>query len=251
MASTPNYTDQAASYKSLFNAQGRSNPGAAVKSNEQFDRDNLLHFIEDKFKTNVKGGFKLVNLRAFLHTLVKSISVDSDDKVGHILASSSMRISASAADRWYMGSLSYGWNYFSWSQYITGTLNSGTTPQIFGTYSNMAIDVPFEIFSPRLSGTVMNQGHTGDVDFIMYYTDQDDSSQTYLQNPVFICADTVNCAVLSTGYEINASSAVGFKVPQGKKIWLLVRNTGGGGTTETIKVSWSIAYDKRPTNYSL
>lgn len=248
---TPNYTDTASDYKALFNAEGRSNASAAVTSNEQFDRDNLLHFIEKYFKTNVSGGFKLVNLRAFLHVLVKSVSMIADNKTSAILASTSIRVSSTATDRWYLGSITYGWNYFSWSQYIVGTLNENTTPNIFGSYSTMGIDVPFEIFSPRLTGTILKNSGTGDVDFIMYYTDQDDSGNTYLQNPVFIGKDTVNCAVTSTGYDINLTSAQDFKVPQGKKIFILVRNTSYSSGSDTLKISWSLSYNKRSTNYTI
>lgn len=247
---TPNYTDQASSYKDKFNAQGRSNDSASVTANEQFDRDNLLHFIEENFKTNVKGGVKVENIRAFLHTLVKSSEIIADDKTFGCLAAGSFRVSATANNRWYFGSATYGWAYFSWSQFITTALSSSTTPVINGQFVHLGIEVPFEIFDVKISGTVINSSQTGDVDIIAFYTDQDNGTDTNLQNATFIGEDTVDCAVLSTGYDFSVSASTGSKIPQGKKIFIFVKATSHTSGSDFIRVSWNISYSKRSTNYS-
>lgn len=247
---TPNYTDQASSYKSKFNAQGRSNDSAAVTANEQFDRDNLLHFIEENFKTNVKGGVKVENIRAFLHTLVKSSEIIADDKTFGCLAAGSFRVAATANNRWYFGSSSYGWAYFAWSQFTTTALSSTTTPNINGQYAHLGIQVPFEIFDVKISGTVINASQTGDVDIIAFYTDQDNGTDVNLQNPVFIGKQTVDCASLNTGYDFSVSASAGSKIPQGKKIFIFVKATSWTAGTDYVRLSWNISYSKRSTNYS-
>ena len=247
---TPNYTDQASDYKSKFSAQSRSNDSAAVKGTEQFDRDNLLHFIEDKFKTNVKGGVKLENIRAFLHTLVKSVEVLKDDKTFGSLVSSTFRIGAGGSDRWYYGSVSYGWNYFSWSTFVTTNLGATSAPSIPGSNSHLGVHVPFEIFDTKISGTVMNTNQTGNVDLVAFYADQDNGSDTLLQNVTFIGKHTVNCAIVSTGYDFSISAVSGSKIPAGKKIFFFVRATSWTGGIDYLRLSWGISYSKRSTNYS-
>ena len=247
---TPNYTDQASDYKSKFTGQGRSNDSVDVSANEQFDRDNLLHFIEENFKTNVKGGVKLENLRAFLHTLVKSVEVVSDDKTFGSLAAGSFRISATANNRWYYGSSTYGWAYFAWSTFVTTALSSTVRPSIIGQYAHLGIHVPFEIFDVKISGTVVNSSATGDVDIIAFYTDQDNGTDVNLPNATFIAEQTVDCAIVNTGYDFSLSLAAGSKIPQGKKIFLFVKASSWTAGTDYVRVSWNISYSKRSTNYS-
>ena len=246
-----NYTNEASNYSGKFNAQGRSNDSAAVTENEQLDRDNLLHFIEDKFKTNVKGGIKAENIRAFLHTLVKSVEVVADDKTFGCLAAGAFRVSATGANRWYFGSATYGWSYFAWSQFITTALSSTVPPVISGQFVHLGIEVPFEVFDVKISGTIMNASQTGNVDVIAFYTDQDDNSNSTLQNATFIGQQTVDCAVLNTGYDFSLSATAGSKIPRGKKIFFFVKATSFTSGTDFIRVSWSISYSKRSTNYSV
>tara|TARA_X000001382_G_scaffold101953_1_gene76643 strand:+ start:5220 stop:5975 length:756 start_codon:yes stop_codon:yes gene_type:complete len=247
---TPNYTNEASNYNTKFTGQGRSNDSAAVTANEQFDRDNLLHFIEDNFKTNVKGGIKAENVRAFLHTLVKSVEVIADDKTFGSLAAGSFRVGATAADRWYYGSGTYGWAYFAWTQFTTVSLSNTVSPSILGQYSHLGIEVPFEVFDVKISGTVLNSSQAGNVDIIAFYADQDDGTNASLQNATFIGQKTVNCAVVSTGYDFAVESVAGSKIARGKKIFLFVKASSHTGGTDFVKVSWNISYSKRSTNYT-
>lgn len=253
MPNTPDYTAQAASYALKFNSQSRSNDSAAVTANELVDRDNLLFFIEENFKTNVKGGVKLENLRAFLHALVKSVSVLSDDKTFAILMHTSFFISTGAANRWYFGNQSSGWASTSWSQFNTqAAINSTTPAPMTGFYSNMGVDVPFDIRNFRVFGSVLNTGSTGDVDIVVYYYDNDDASQSNLQNPVFLCTvPTIDIAVAGTSYSFVGSASPSVVVPQGKKIFAFIRNTGHGGAgTESLRIDLGYQYSKYSSGFT-
>tara|TARA_B110000967_G_scaffold128632_1_gene131407 strand:- start:14157 stop:14921 length:765 start_codon:yes stop_codon:yes gene_type:complete len=253
MPNTPDYTDQAASYALKFNAQSRSNDNAAVTANELVDRDNLLFFIEENFKTNVKGGVKLENLRAFLHALVKSVSVLSDDKTFAILMHTSFFMNTGAANRWYFGSQSSGWSSTSWSQYSTQAAINSTTPySMTGLYSNMGVDVPFEMRNFKVFGSVLNTSATGDVDIVLYYYDNDNPSFGTLQNPVFLCTvPTVTLASAATSYPFVGSASPSVVIPQGKKIFAFIRNTGHGGSgNETLRVTLGFQYSKYSSGFT-
>jgi len=253
MPNTPDYTAQAASYALKFNSQSRSNDSAAVTANELVDRDNLLFFIEENFKTNVKGGVKLENLRAFLHALVKSVSVLSDDKTFAILMHTSFFISTGAANRWYFGHQGAGWSNNSWSQFNTQSAINSTTPAaMFGLYSNCGVDVPFDMRNFKVFGSVINTGATGAVDIVIFYYNNDDASQSNLVSPVFLCTvPTINVAATGTSYGFVGSAAPSVVIPQGKKIFAFIRNTGhGGGATENLRINLGYQYSKYSSGFT-
>lgn len=240
MAATDNYTDSASGYSAVFSAQGRTNASAAITANEQADRDNLLHFVEDKFKTNVKGGFSLYNLRAFLHTLIKSIRVQADDKAYVVIGNRGGRISSGDAGRYYYGSSSSGYNTFS--SYTSNESN------LSAQYSFNAISAPFELFDVSCKGTIQNGTSTGDITIKLLYSDQDNGVDNYVQNLTQIGSTTVDCAITDTGYDYAVSSVV--KVPAGKLIWLLIENTGHTSGTEYLYFTNCLYATTHSTNWT-
>lgn len=240
---TDDYSNSAQSYKVLFSEQARSNDSAAIRANEQFDRDNLLHFVEDKFKTNKKGGVSLVNLRALFHTLIKSVSMVSDDNNFAVIGQRSGQISSTDASRFYHGNATYGFNGTDWSSYASGhtTLRANE--------STTAIKVPFEITFPTIKGYIQNSTSTGNVTIKAYYTDQDDGSNAYVQNPVLIGSKVVNCAITATNYDFTLPLA-DIKIPADKLIWILVQNTGHTSSTEYLKIGLTIYGNLHPANWT-
>jgi len=240
MPTTDNYTTTAASYKNLFQGQGRTNAPAAVNANEQYDRDNLLHFIEDKFKSNVKGGFSLINLRAFLHTLVKSIRNQADDKSYVVIGNRGGRVSTGDAGRFYYGSSGSGYNTFS--SYTSNELSLSAQD------SFNAISAPFEFFNVACKGTIQNGTDRGDVTIKLCYSDQDNGVDADVQNLTQIGSTTVDCAITDTGYDYSISSVV--KVPAGKLIWLLIENTGHTSGTEYLYFTNCLYATTHSTNWT-
>lgn len=235
------YTDSASSYNQKFLGQGRSNDSAALTGNEQQDRDNLLYFIENNFQTNVKGGITAENLRAFLHILVKSVRTQKDDKSFVIVGNRGGRIATSAAGRYYYGSSSSG--YTVMSSYTTNLSN------IPAQSSFNSFRAPFELYGVSCKGTIHNTSATGDVCIKMYYSDQDDGTNTYVQNLTLIGTTTVDCAIIDTSYDFNIATTV--KVPEGKLIWLLIENTGhGGSVTETLYFQSTIFATRHSPNWT-
>jgi|TARA_R110000744_G_scaffold376068_2_gene490096 hypothetical protein len=242
MPNTPDYTSQAASYAEKLSGQSRSNASAAVKGSQQFDRDNLLYFIEDKFKTNVKGGFKLENLRAFLHFLVKSCFIVFDDSPVQVIAQRSGRIVASNVLRFYYGSTTYGYMYQSWSSFTTN-VNA-----IDAAYSHNAIRLPYDVYDLTVRGFVKNSSSTGNVSIHAYYGDQDNGSDLYVQNMTLIGTDVVNIAATNTNYDFVMS--LPGKVPQGKMVWIMLKNDSGSGSSEIINIQATLFGTKRSSNWT-
>lgn len=234
------YTDSASSYKQKFTAQGRSNASAAITANEQQDRDNLLYFIENNFQTNVKGGITAENLRAFLHILVKSVRTQADDKSYVVIGNRGGRVSTSDAGRYYYGSSSTGYNTFS--SYTTNLAN------LSAAYSFNSIRAPFQLFNVSCKGTIQNATSTGDVCIKMYYSDQDDGTNTYVQNLTLIGTTTVDCAITDTSYDYAINSTV--NVPEGKLIWCLVENTGHGSGTEYLYFTHCVFATRHSANWT-
>lgn len=235
------YNDSSASYKQKFLAQGRNNDSAALTGNEQQDRDNLLYFIENNFQTNVKGGITAENLRAFLHVLVKSVRTQKDDKSYVIVGNRGSRIPTGDAGRYYYGSSTSG--YTIMSSYTTNLAN------IPSQNSFNSFRAPFELYGVSCRGTIHNTSATGDVTIKMYYSDQDDGTNVYLQNLTLIGTTTVDCAVIDTSYNFDISTTV--KVPEGKLIWLLIENTGHSGSgTETLLFQASIYATRHSNNWT-
>mgnify|MGYP003138341014 CR=1 FL=1 len=224
---TSDYNIQAAVYKSKFDAMNRAPAVALVPENEEYNRDELFHFIELYFKSGVKGNITAENIRAALHTIVKSSLNKKDDERQGVLINKSFLVSAGAADRWYYGNFSYGWDYFSWSTYITNaTLDTySNLPSIFGSYSHLGVDVPFPLYNFTIKGTVANTNGTGIVDMVFYYTDTDDTS-LYLQNVTHIATIQVDCTVTQTAVSFSHTVNPLVVIPQGKKIFAFIRNTG-------------------------
>jgi len=240
---TDDYSNSASSYKLLFSSQSRSNDSAAVTANEQFDRDNLLHFVEEKFKTNKKGGVSLLNLRALFHTLIKSVSMVSDDNNLALIGQRSGQISSTSASRFYFGNSSYGFNNTSWSSY------SSSHTLLRSSESNAAMKVPFQITYPTIKGSIQNSSSTGNVTIKAYYTDQDNGSSSYVQNPVLIGSRVVNCAITDTNYDFTLPVA-DIKIPANKLIWILVQNTGYSSSVEYLRIALSIYGNTHPSNWT-
>jgi hypothetical protein len=244
---TPDYTSQAAGYKALLNGQNRNNASADVSANEQFDRDNLLHFLEENFKTN-GNGVSIENFRALMHTLIKSVRVQKDDYSKQILVNRAFRILSSSAGRSYFPSPYYGFMYGYWSTFFTGTFSSTTLPSVGASNGNSFPLTPMDCWDLKSSGFVQNSTSTGDIHIWMAYADPDDATNTNMQNLVFIGETTVNCAITDTDYPYSIQH-VG-KIPQGKKIIMLVRNAGWTSSTETLYISNSLVFSSHNSNYS-
>ena len=159
MAATDNHNVSAQGYKETFDAQARSEDKVIVDSNEQFDRDNLLHFIEDKFKSNVKGGVSLYNIRAIFHSLIKSVPNIKDNIFGKKtipICNFGGRIYSGAANRYYYGNSSFGLNYGVWSSYITNLGFGIPTSQTATGYNT-----PIALNNVSVRGTITNTSPTG------------------------------------------------------------------------------------------
>lgn len=241
------YTQSASLYASKFNGQGRTLTSAAVNSLEQIDRDNLLHFIEANFQTGVKGGVSVENLRAVLHAIIKSTSnINDDDNTRPIFARTG-RIYSSAANRYYYGSSTSGYQETTWSSYTTNLSN------LSAAGSSAAFKMPFDIYQPTLSGTISKQnGTAGDVEINLYHSDPDDGTNIYLANPTLIGSTTVTLSALNTvtNYIITPNSAA-FKVAAGKMIWILVRNTNYSSGTEFLSFTGSFFGRERSNTWTI
>ena len=244
---TEDYTEAASGYVSKFSGQGRNFASAAVNSLEQIDRDNLLHFIEENFQTGVKGGVTVENLRAILHVLVKSTSNINDDDTTRPIFTRTGRIYTGAANRFYYGSSTSGYQETVWSSYTTSLSN------LSASGSSAAYKMPFSIYQPTLSGTISKQnGTAGDIEIHLYHSDQDDGTSIYLANPTLIGSTTVTLSALNTvtDYIITPSSAA-LKIPAGKMIWILVRNTNYASGTEFLSFTGSFFGKERSNTWTI
>ena len=248
---TQDYSDAANSYNLKFSGQSRSAATpASVSSNHQWDRDNLLHFIEDNFKSGIRNSVSVEDLRAFFHILVKSVRNQVDDSSYGILAASTMRISTGAANRYYYGSQTYGWAYHIWSQYTTSDLDNTTLPSISGLHSITGVVAPFDLYNFGCRLTLMNDTSTGDVDIKFYYGDSDENASANIQNMTYIGqVPTKSLAVTDTGYDAVMTSTV--KVPAGKRVYMFVRNTGWTSGTEYLRISWTMFYETHSANWTV
>lgn len=246
---TQDYTSVASSYKAKFAGQSRSQASAAVTSNEQFDRDNLLHFIEDNFKTNVKGGLTMENLRTFLHVLVKSSRIQNDDNSLGVLHSNSFSISSTGSSYHYFGNSTYGYNHYYWSQRISTTLSSTVLPSLIGSYGNMGVDCPFDISKFSCSGSISNTTSTGIVKVRFYYSDNDNDSSSKLGNMTYIGMSEVNCAVTDTNYNWSISTTT--PIPAGKKIFMFIQNEGWTSGIEHIKATITMSHQTLSSNWTI
>jgi len=242
---TNDYNSSASIYKALFDALNRTPAVALVPENEEYNRDELFHFIEEKFKTNIKGGITAENLRAVLHTIVKSSIIKKDDERQGLLMAKSFQVSSGAADRWYLGNFTYGWDYHIWSQYVTNTnLDSSNIPSISGSFAHLAIDVPFPLYNFTVKGSVSNTVGTGIVDMAFFYSDNDDSSNVFLQNVTFITSLQVDCNVTQTAIAFSQSVGDSFVIPEGKKIFAFIRNTGYDNN-EKLRINLQYQYTNK------
>ena len=241
------YTEVASTYAQKFNGQGRTLTSAAVNSLEQIDRDNLLHFIEANFQTGVRGGVSVENLRAILHAIIKSTSNISDDDTTRPIFARSGRVYTGASNRYYYGSSTSGYQETVWSSYTTNLNN------LSASGSSSAFKMPFDIYQPTLSGTISKQnGTAGDIEIHLYYSDQDDGTSTYLGNPTLIGTKTITLSALNTvtDYIITPNSAA-FKVPAGKMVWILVRNTNYASGTEYLSFTCSFFGKERSNTWTI
>lgn len=227
MALTDDYNVSAQGYEDVFDTQNRTEDKVIVDTGEQFDRDNLLHFIEDKFKTNVKGGVTLFNLRAIFHTLIKSVPNIKDNIFGKKtipVVNFGGRVYSGAANRYYYGNSTFGLNHTTWSSYVSN-LAFGVPAASTAAGYNTSIDLK----NVSIRGTIANTSHTGNVDIYVYTSDQDDGGM-FIDNFDLFASATVNCAVQNDSYtfEINTTTTI----PAGKIVYLLIKNTGytGSGT---------------------
>tara|TARA_R100001244_G_scaffold9274_2_gene11359 strand:+ start:6592 stop:7341 length:750 start_codon:yes stop_codon:yes gene_type:complete len=247
---TQDYTTVAASYLQKVTDQARSNPPAAIDSSEEVDRDNLLFFIEDNFKTNNPQGFTAENFRAFAHLMVKSFANMKDDVINSVINAVSGRLSTGAANRWYYQDSAYGWSDETWTTYTTSTINSTTAPSVGGLYGVTGGFLnPFDVYNFSVRGVFQNDSSTGDIDVIFYYSNIDDPSSTSLQNMTFIGEATIDCAVEDTGYEFHLQTEV--PVPGGKHVFMFIKNTGWGSGTEYIKYNVSFYGKTRSARWTV
>ena len=248
------YNVTALEYKAKFDALNRPSTVALVPENEEFNRDELLHFIEAYLKSGVKGGITPDNLRAVLHTIVKSSLIKQDDERNGILFNKSLYVSTGAANRWYYGSYNYGWDFYSWSQYVVYTnLSSSTLPSISGIYHSLGVDVPFPLYNFTVCGTIAKTSGTGEVKIILYYADNDTNSYATLQNVTFLTEVSVNCDVANTGYAFSESVAASTIIPQGKKIYAFINNNNWSAG-EALKLTLTYKYTSKvsaSTSFSL
>lgn len=245
---TQDYNVAKVGYKSKFAGQNRSGTVSDVDAAEQVDRDNLLFFLEDRFKTN-GGSVSIEDFRAIIHLLIKSVPNFLDDKNWSVLNAVSGRLSTGAANRWYYGDTAYGWSDETWTTYTSSTVNSTTPPNISGLNSIAAWILPFEVSYFSAKGVIQNDSSTGDVDLMFFYSDSDDPAQTNLQNMTFIGEVTVDCAVEDTGYSFNMNSNL--KVPAGKHIFMLIKNTDWTSGTEYIKYNVTFYAQTRTTAFTI
>ena len=252
---TVDYNVSAKTYKDKFDALSRPATVALVPEDEEFNRDELLHFIELYFKSGVKGFMTAENIRAVLHTIVKSALMKQDDERMGLLINKSIYVSTGATDRWYFGSYSYGWDFYSWSQYITpATLDTyANLPSISGSYSHLGVDVPFPLYNFTVQGVVAKQTGTGIVDMVFYYADNDDNAQTHLQNVTHIATVQVDCTVSNTYYAFSQTVNAAVVIPQGKRIFAFIRNTSYTAG-EKVKLTLQYKYTNKvssSTSFSL
>lgn len=241
MAATDDYNLSASRYKDLFTAQALPVTVAALNSGEQFDRDNLLYFIENNFKSNVKGGVTLENLRAFLHILVKSTRNQTDDGSRIVLATRLARCFTLAADRYYYGDTTYAGA--SWVAYTTNV------SQILAQRAYLGVVAPFDLHYAGVSGTVTNVSGSGDVEVSLYYTDVDSvGASSYLANPTLVGSVTID-ATQNTSHSFDLVSSN--TIPKGKIAWVLLRNAGfTGSSTDYVYLSHSIYGSTSSINYT-
>ena len=242
---TDNYTASASSYIAKFLAQSRNNDSAALTANEQIDRDNLLHFIEENFKTGVKGGITAENLRAVLHALVKSTSVIADDDTTRPIFTRSGRISSTLAARHYYGSSSFGINYTSWSSYTSNLANFPASA------SNSAFLMPYSIYGATLNGTISKTSNAGDVTVSLYQSDKDNGTDIYVQNLTLIGKEVVTLSAVSTPTEFTITSASPQdKINADKLIWVVVTNDSYSSGTEYLTISCQFHGKERSSNWT-
>lgn len=242
---TDNYTDTASSYLAKFLAQSRNNDSAALTANEQIDRDNLLHFIEENFKTGVKGGITAENLRAVLHALVKSTSIIADDDTTRPIFTRSGRISSTLDTRHYYGSSAFGFMYTSWSSYTSNLAN------LPASGSNSAFLMPYDIYGATLNGTISKSTNAGDVTVSVYKSDKDDGTNTYVQNLTLIGKQTVTLAAVSTPTEFTVTTASPQdKISADKLIWVVVTNDSWSSGTEYVTISCQFHGKERSSNWT-
>ena len=242
---TDNYTDVASTYIAKFLAQNRNNDSAALTANEQIDRDNLLHFIEDNFKTGVKGGITAENLRAVLHAIVKSTSIIADDDTTRSIFTRSGRVTSTGATKHYYGSSTYGLNYTSWSSYTSNLANFSASG------SNSAFLLPYDIYGATLKGTISKTTNYGDVSVSAYYSDKDDGTNTYVQNLTLIGKDTVTLTANNTPTQFTiTSSSPQDKISADKLIWVVVTNDSWSSGNEYISFTCQFYGKERSGNWT-
>jgi hypothetical protein len=244
---TQDYTTVAAAYKAFFSTQNRSGSSAEVSANEQFDRDNLLHYLEENFKTN-GGGVSLEKFRALMHTLIKSVKVQKDDFSVDVLLSRACRIASASTSRNYFPSSYYGYLYNYWSTFESGDLSDTTLPTVSAAYGNSFPETPFELWDLQGKGYIQNSSSTGEVTITMYYCDPDDATNGNFQNVVYVGADTVDCVITDTDYAWNIQGSG--RIPSNKKILTFVRNDGWTASTETLYFSQTLTYSKHNASYT-
>lgn len=244
---TPDYTSQSEVYRGLLNGQNRNNASAAVSNNDQFDRDNLLHFLEENFQSNGQG-VSIEKFRALIHTLIKSVNVQKDDYSRQVLCCRSARVSSAATNRSYFVSPYYGFMYTYWSTYFVGTFDESTLPSVSASNGPAFPSLPLDAWDLTATGTIQNASSTGDVQIFMCYADMDDATNANLQNTTFIGTTTVDCAITDTDYAWTIQFSG--KIPKGKKILTFVRNAGWAAGNEILYFNQNITFSTHNTNYS-
>lgn len=237
MASTDNYKQSAPLYQEAFDNQNRAETPSVIDSGQQFDRDNLLHFIEDKFKSNVRGGISIFNLRALFHTMVKSFSNIKDDNRRNIpFFFVSGRFGAYYSTRYYLGSSTYGLTTSTWSTYSSNPTTSGVSKSYLN--SSLITSFPLEGVSVKGQLKMTTSSGTGDViEVSLGYCEPDDGLSSPSSHVVTMVgsSDTM-LSVLNDVYTFSFDCTE--TIPPNKCVLLFFRNTTHPGNS-TIYTSFS------------
>ena len=235
MAATDDYKLSAPLYQETIDNQGRTETPIVVDSSQQFDRDNLLHFIEDKFKSNVRGGISPYNLRTLLHSIVKSFVNLADDNLrSSTLFGASARISMYASTRYYYGHSSYGYNANSWTSY-TSSLSAFSKTNTFASYKTA-----FAVRDVSVKGSIKMSSMTGNIEVTLAYCDPDDglSSPTYVDMNV-VATQNVTSTVLHDVYDISINTTS--TIPPNKHIFVFFRFTNHpNSSTKYVSMQYSV-----------
>ena len=236
MAATDDYKLSAPLYQETLDNQGRTEAPLTVESSQQFDRDNLLHFIEDKFKSNVRGGVSIYNLRTLLHSIVKSfVNVKDDDARRTTLVHQQARLYF-YGNQYYYGTSTAGWGSGYWNNY-SSTLGGFAKINLNSSYRT-----EFAVKNISLIGSIKSTSSSayGDVEVTLAYSEVDDLLSSPSTTPMNVVGThTVAISSLNDNYPINIVTTQ--TIPPNKLIFVFFRYVDHPGSgTKYMTFSFSI-----------